>query len=399
MKKIVIGIFAMVFAAGAKAQESNVLSSWEYMNVYNIEKKNGNIAVAIENLIKAKESIDAAAVNEKTINKSKTWKRRAEVYMAIMNETNDGVAQFKKGVIEEIYTSLEKARTVEINEKNNKPKIFEESDVINKARYLCDTLFKTGTNYYVAQDFENAGMYFEKRYSLLKSMGITDTVSYTNMFLSAFRGKNLDKAVDYGNQLMQWGVSDANLYGTMARIYQDKGESEKGLKIIQDARQKYPKNTEFITEELNYYLTVGDNEKSVKLMNEAMEAFKDDKDMLKSLFFNSGVIYFQLKDIEKSKEYYKKALEIDPQMFGALNNYAALILDDANNIIKEANNLPLNQTKKYEEMKNQANALYKEAGSYLETAYALKPSDKLRVTILEIFTKLQDEEKMIKYKK
>jgi tetratricopeptide (TPR) repeat protein len=399
MKKIVIGITAMVFAAGAIAQDSNVLSSWEYMNVYNIEKKNGNIAVAIENLIKAKESIDAAAVNEKTANKSKTWKRRAEVYMAIMNEPHEGVAQFKKGVIEEIYTSIEKARTVEINEKNNKPKIFEENDLINKARYLCDTLFKTGTNYYVAQDFENAGMYFEKRYNLLKSLGITDTVSYTNMFLSAYRGKNLDKALDFGNQLMQWGVSDANLYGTMARIYQEKGEGEKGLKIIQDARVKYPKNTEFITEELNYYLTVGDNEKSVKLMNEAMEAFKDDKDMLKSLFFNSGVIYYQLKEIEKSKEYYKKALEIDPQMYGALNNYAALILEDANNIIKEANNLPLNQTKKYEELKNRANALYKEAVSYLETAYAIKPSDKLRITILEIFTKLQDEEKIIKYQK
>src|SRR5687768_8167142 len=103
MKKVIIGLFAALSFAGAKAQESNVLSAWEYMNVYTLEKQNGNIGVAIDNLIKAKEAIDAAALDDKTKGKSKTWKRRADIYLKIFVEKDPGIASYKKNVVDEIY--------------------------------------------------------------------------------------------------------------------------------------------------------------------------------------------------------------------------------------------------------------------------------------------------------
>lgn len=415
MKKVIIGLFAALSFGGVRAQESAVLSAWEYMNVYDSEKKNGNMGVAIENLIKAKESIDAAAVNEKTMFKSKTWKRRADVYLKILVEKDPAIAQYKQNVMDEIYTSVQKASTVEINEKTGKPKVFEEDLLYNAARFLADTLFRTGSRYYSNASYPEAGASFEKRFNLLKGLGVTDTVSYINMFLSAYKGKDLDKAVIIGNDLIKMGSGDANLYGTMARIYTEKGEGPKGLQMIKDARLKYPKNTEFITEELNYYLLAGDNVNAVKTLDDAIAAFKDDKTMLKTLYFNSGVIYAQLGDKPKSIEYYKKALEVDPQYFGALNNLAAVMLEEANAIIKEANGLPLSASKKYDELKAKANAIYGEAGVMLETAYqgaldnaakATKADEKarfeaaankLKPTLLEIFTKLQDEARILKY--
>lgn len=398
MKKLIFGLFAALTFTGVKAQDSNVLSAWEYMNVYTSEKQNGNIGVAVENLIKAKEAIDAATLNDKTANKSKTWKRRADVYMKLLVEKDPAIAPYKKGVVDEIYKSIEKARSVEINEKTQKPKVFEEPELLNSARYICDTLFRSGSAYYVNGDFTEAGKYFEKRYNLLKGLGVTDTVSYTNMFLSAYKAKDLDKALEIGSDLIKMGSPDPNLYGTMAKLYSDKGEAAKGLQMIKDARTKYPKNTEFITEELNYYLSTGDNANAVKVMDEAIAAFQSDKTMLKTLYFNSGVIFAQLGDKPKSREYYQKALAIDAEYYGALNNLAALMLEDANGIIKEANALPIQEAKKYDELKAKANAIYKEAGHLLEVAYKQKPSEKLKQSLFEIYTKLQDDAKMDQYK-
>jgi tetratricopeptide (TPR) repeat protein len=233
---------------------------------------------------------------------------------------------------------------------------------------------------------------------MLKDFGKTDTVSLNNMFLSAFRAKKNDRAIELGNQLMALGFADPNLYGTMARIYQEKGEGAKGLALIQDARKKYPGNTNFITEELNYYLQAGDNQNAVRVLDEAIAAFKDDNEMLKALYFNSGVIFGQLGDKAKSKEYYLKAIEADPNYYGALNNFAGFLLEEANEIIKQANNLPLNKVKEFDELKAKANEKYKEAASYLERAYEIQQNAKMKTTLLEIFTRLQDEEKMAKYK-
>ena len=415
MKKVIIGLFAALSVAGAKAQESNVLSAWDYMNVYTTEKQGGNMGVAIDNLIKAKEAIDAAALDERTKGKSKTWKRRADIYLKIMVENDPALAAYKQGVVDEIYKSIDNARKVEINEKTGKPKVFEEPELLTGALYLCDTLFKTGRDLYGNGDFANAGQYFEKRYTLLKGLGRIDTVSYTNMFLAAYKGKDLDRALTIGEDLIKLGSADPSVYGTLASIYNEKGEGAKGLQIIKDARAKYPKETRFITEELNYYLTAGDNANAVRVMDEAIAAFQGKPEMLKTLYFNSGVIYAQLGDKAKSREFYEKALAEDPKYFGALNNMAAMLLDDANAIIKEANLLPLSESKKYDALTAKAKGIYAEAGKYLETAYeALQETmsketnpknqayykgqaDKLKASLVEIFSKLEDDAKVQKY--
>jgi tetratricopeptide (TPR) repeat protein len=168
--------------------------------------------------------------------------------------------------------------------------------------------------------------------------------------------------------------------------------------------------------DLNYYLSTGDNENAAKVMSEAFKAFEGNNDMLKALYFNSGVIYAQLNDIAKSREYYEKAIAIDPKYFGALNNLASLQLDEANALIKEANGLPLNESKKYNELKAKSDEKYIAAATILENAYKSKSEDiaaekdqqakhyyeqqlsKLKAVLFEIFSKLDNEAKMNEYK-
>lgn len=414
MKKLIIGLFSLGLFVAVQAQESEVLSAYEYMKVYRSEKENGNMAVAAENLLNAKKAIDAAALNEKTTLKSKTWKRRADIYVAMFAEKNPAFSANKAEYLNTAYESIMKAVSVEVNPKNNEPKIAEEQELRSRAAYIGDTITKLGAANYEKENYADAVMYFEKSYNLYKPFGITDTILYRNIFFSAFLANDYDKAIQVGTSLMNMKYNDASVYGAMSQIYQNKGEGEKGLQLIKDARTKFPQKTEFIIEEYNYYMSKNDDANAILVMEDAAKAFASKPDMLKQLYFNSGVMLGKKGEKEKSREYYNKALAIDASYFAALNNLASSYLDEANAIIKEANMLKLGD-KRYDELKAQSDALYRKAGGMLEQAYDSKVKEiattksektkaeltaeqgKLKDALLKIYVVLNDEAKIQQY--
>lgn len=384
-------IIGSVFSGLVTAQESNVLSAWEYMQVYQSERANGNIKVAVENLLNAKKAIDEASRHEKTSLKSKTWKRKFDVYLALLTDTSKELNSYKVEALQGILEASEKARTVEPG------KIFEEKDLNLKQQLVANIFFKAGYEAFERKLYEAAYQSFEQSYKLKKALNVEDTVSLTNMFLSAFNAKNQEKALEIGSRLKAMGAVDPAMYRTLSTLYLEKGDTATGLKVIQEARSKFPNKPEFITEELNFYLLTKNNAMASKTLEEAIKAFEKDPNMLKLLYFNSGVIYAQSGDRNKAVAAYQKALEYDPNYFGAYNNLAAFFVEDGNELIKQANNLPLSETKKYDELKKQAHEKYREAAKLLEKAYSIKPEAKLKSTLKDIFVKLGDEEKIQQY--
>ena len=373
------------------AQESNVLSAWEYMQVYQSERANGNIKVAVDNLLNAKKAIDEACKHEKTGLKSKSWKRKFDVYLALLTDTSKELMSYKPEALLGILEASEKARTVEPG------KIFEEKDLNLKQQIVANLFFKAGYEAFERKMYEAAYQSFEQAYKMKKALNVEDTVSLTNMFLSAYNAKNNEKALATGAKLKSMGSADPTVYRTLSTLYLEKGDTVQGLKIIQEARQKFPAKTEFITEELNFYLLTKNNSMAMKTLDDAIKAFDKDPSILKVLYFNSGVIFAQSGEKEKAIQSYKKVLDYDPNYFGAYNNLAGFYIEEGNELIKQANNLPLNETKKYEELKNKAKVKYSEAAVLLEKAYEIKPEAKLKTTLRELFIKIGDESKVKKY--
>lgn len=392
-KAFLAGFTALFMIQGLKAQESNVLSAWEYMQVYQSERANGNIKVAVENLLNAKKAIDEACRHEKTGQKSKTWKRKFDVYLALLSDTAKELNSYKAEALIGILEAAEKARTVEPG------KVFEEKDLNLKQQIVANLFFKAGYEAFERKMYEAAYQSFEQSYKMKKALNVEDTVSLNNMFLSAYNAKNQEKALEIGNRLKAMGAADPTIYRTLSTLYLEKGDTAAGLKVIQEARSKFPNKPEFITEELNFYLMTRNNAMASKTLEEAIKAFENDKNMLKLLYFNSGVIYAQSGDKEKAMQAYRKALELDPDYYGALNNLAAFYVEEGNEYIKQANNLPLNETKKYEELKKKAQEKYREAAVYLEKAFGIKPEEKLKNTLRELFIKIGDEDKVQQYSK
>ncbi len=386
-KQLFSVIIAGFLGATMYAQPAKVLSAYESFEAYKREKATGNTSLAVQNLLDAKKFLDDAIAHEKTSGKSKTWARRAEVYVAIATEEIPELKSLQNEAITEAIESVKKAMSVE-------PKVFDEKKMPLYLMQIANLVFNRGFEAFERKDYLKALEDFGKSTEIKMQIGIVDTVGMVNMFLSAYNGKQREAAIALGEGLVKMGAADPFVYRTMSAIHLESGDTLKGLKVIQDARKTFPNRPEFITEELNFYLMTGDNEKASKTLQEAIDAFKDDKELLKVLHFNSGVIFGQMKNIESAMKSYLAALEIDPDYYEPLNNVGSIILDEANKYLIEANSLPINQTKKYNELKEKSKQKFAEAAVFLERAYKVKPSEQLKKVLIELYAKSGQEDKI-----
>lgn len=413
MKKIVLFLAAALGSFGmASAQEGKVLEAFESMSIYRSELASGNVDIAVKNLLDAKEAIDAASQDPRTSVKSKTWKRRAEVYLTILSDTNKSsrIVPLQPTALDEVIISIKKARTVEVNERTGKPKIFEEDQLNMMVRTITYMANMSGMQAAEKNMNDVAAVIFEKSFDLSESGGIVDTNALVNAFISANKAwdetddakkkvEMQDLALRLGKRIIEYKFTDAPLYNAIADVYLAKGDTASALKTIADARKEFPQEAGFITSEFNLYFSMKQMDRAQKALDEAMVAYKDDPKMLRNLKFNAGYIYDQKKDYEKARKYYQEAIDLDPNFLEAMNNLAGTYLEEANPMINEMNSLPLNETAKYKEMKQKAQALYAKAGVILEKVYAQQPSPKLKRTLADLFGFLGDEEKEIFYTK
>jgi len=114
------------------------------------------------------------------------------------------------------------------------------------------------------------------------------------------------------------------------------------------------------------------------------------------LLYNLGVLAAEGGNIEASKSYYQKAIEIDPNYVDAYNNLAVVILEGESSIVEEMNSLgtSASDNRKYDELKEKRSQLYQEAIPYLEKSLALRNSniDAAR-TLMNIYSALGEMDK------
>ena len=94
---------------------------------------------------------------------------------------------------------------------------------------------------------------------------------------------------------------------------------------------------------------MGERERYQELIIEALE--QDPNNAV--LYFNLGVVNSETGDKVKSREFYEKAIELDPKMENAYLNLVALILEDESSIVEQMNSLGTSRADnaKYDELK------------------------------------------------
>ncbi|WP_372754544.1 tetratricopeptide repeat protein [Mariniflexile sp.] len=297
---------------------------------------------------------------------------------------------------------------------------------------MVNGIIKKGNKFYEAKDFSTSSKYFEKAYRLstkdtlflyyaaatavnvqeydralvlyeeLKNLNYTGVEKqYFATNVSTGEEEILDKST---RELYVKAKSHTNpgermteskkpeIVKNIALIYISKGDDEKALKAIDEARAETPDDINLILSEANIYYKLGNTEKFKALLEKATQMEPNNPE----LQYNLGVISAESGHPEEATAYYKKAIELSPNYINAYINLAALILSKEESIIKEMNGLGSSKKDdlRYDELRGQRQDLYKQAVPYLTKALEIDDKNiSAAKTLVNIYSILGEKAK------
>lgn len=353
MKKLLIMVSILVIASTSMAQRSERTNAFMY-------NKNAQYD-------KAREAIDKAVEHPKTMDDAKAWMYRGIIYLNLV--FSDDFANLVEDPLEVSFTSFEKAVQLDPDDKLKRA-----DDIDPRVEAIGQQYFAYGVDDFNAAEYDNAAMKFKKAYDVGLFVDKIDTLALLNAALASVRGEQYEQSLEYYEQLLEIGFNESDVYKNMALAYRNIGNSEAMFATLKAGREKYPDDAGLTLEEINAFLSIGQGAKVVDDLKVLIE--KDPTNY--SIFFVLGTIYGdeanpEMFDLELAEMYYIKSLEINPDYYDAVYNLGALYINESNKLQVAANELPLNETQKYDEMTEEANTIIKKALPLLEKANELQP--------------------------
>ncbi|WP_340076428.1 tetratricopeptide repeat protein [Leptobacterium sp. I13] len=325
------------------------------------------------------------------------------------------IASFKKVI--SIEESGKKTYTDEANQLletifgdmvNDAVKANEQKDYAKSSKllYMAYQLNKTQTDYlYFAAstavsipDYDKALEYYIE----LKDIGytgiskkyyVTDASTNEEQEVSKTEYDIFKKSKDYKNfREVDTESKFPEIIKNIALIYTQKGENEKAIEAIKEARKASPEDISLLLTEANLYIKLGQKDKFKAAMEEAIE--RDPNNAI--LYFNLGVITAEQGDNEAAKKYYEKSIEVDPNYKDSYLNISSLILSEEVAIVDEMNGLGTSRADnaRYDELKEKRENLYRSAIPYLQKILDIEPNDVDAVrTLMNIYGTLGENDK------
>ena len=362
--RTVLTVILLSFILTSFSQNSKVVSAYNYQRYGKLDK--------------AKEAIDEAVQNEKTIGEAKAWFYRGNIYLDIANSTDSNFKKLDPDPLQKAFESYQQA--MKLDEKQTY-----KEDIDKYLPAVAESYYNWGVVNYNMSNYKEAAKKFEKAYEVNKSIGKIDTTAIYNAAVSAnIAGEDQMAKADY-LKVMDLKYSKPDIYSSLSEIYKKEGDTAQALETIQQGRVLFPEDFNLLIAETNIYLTTNQKEKAQADLERAIDIDKTNP----TIFFAVGTIYDQLGDFDKAKRAYTSALELKPDYFDANYNLGALYVNKAAEIQTKANDLPLNETEKYNAEKAKADSLLNSSIPYLEKALELQPGDvNAMVSLKEIYTRL-----------
>jgi tetratricopeptide (TPR) repeat protein len=393
MKKLMTLVLLLAITSMSFAQKSEVKE---------IEK-----AIKNSNFANAKSAVSAAEalignMDDKT--KAKFYFLKAQALYANGAGTDANV--------DEAIATLDKLKDLESS--MGKLKYTEEANEMKSQMF--NSFITKANNAFNNKDYKTAAKRFEKVYRVSP----TDTTYLFNAAYSAVEDQDYDTALDYFIELKDLGYTGVkmNYYATdketgeevpfadkagrdlsvktlkthikprdakspsrraeivknIAIIYVTKGENEKALSAIQDAKEDNPNDYNLILSEGNVYLQLGNTEKAAELYKEALSMDPENPD----LNYNVGVLAMEAKQYDYAEEAFQKTLTYKPSYSDAALNLSAMEINKGNALNDEMNSLGTSSAdnKRYDELRAKKNEHFQKAAEHLEDFVEKNPNTK-----------------------
>ncbi len=309
-----------------------------------IKVKLNKVETMIKNneIAEAKEMIDAGLTYEKTMNDPQTYLLRGIIY-AIIDTTMAGLAD---NPMETALASF--AKSDELNADSEKELFTTDASgfPVTKSQHINKYwayYFNIGAAAYGDEDYETAVEGFTKSQMILPE----DTNGYVNAGLSAQNLEDYQTAKKNYYKGIELGAREKDIWNLLIYIVGTIDDNkEEALRLTRQIKEVYPDDSDIARSEISLLIGLGQVKPAIENLNKRIEAEPNDP----QLHFTMGVlneeIALTIEDPEareaqnkKAMDAYLKAIEIDQDHYDSHYNIGVMLINHANIVIKESNNL------------------------------------------------------------
>jgi len=370
--KIKSFILAAAFSASTLvvcAQKGEVASAKSNYEKFLGLKDANSMLLAMPNLSAAKTSVDKAVVHAKTMEDPGAWTYKALIYgeYALL----DTVPATSKPLIEEAKAAYKKA--LELDKAGANKAELENA----KGAIFSQYELNQGVKAYQLSDFSSAYASFNN--ALAYRPGDTTITYYAG--LSAINAKNYKAGIQSYESLIKTNFSANNqIYLDLSRLYTMEGDTARAIAVASEGATKY-NDTQLATQEIELSLMSGKQKEVITKITD--QAQKNPTNKLYPYYL--GIAYSTIGQSDKAEEAYIQALKIDPEFADASINIGGILLNKGINLYNDANQLPQNKQKEYDDMIKRADLEFEKAFPYLNKASQIDPKSRIALDNLKTY--------------
>ena len=400
MKRIVLLLATAIFFVGVTVKAQTTVSAVNYSS---LEKK----------IDKSDKDIQ----NEKKAAQVKTWTDRAELLVDVYNVHNDvlykNMSTTEAKILlpnPKIETSQEGADQIEkyiydrvtLTFRNGKLESWTEtnpivSDPLSKARTAVDEAISLNTEGNEDNRIQDAIAKLQKGYEMEAVLeyekdsmeasyedftdiidlydlpvmsGIPmDTLILYNAGRTAIESDHNKEAVGFFEKLDEMNYNEPYVYVYLEQSLMAIGDTAKAVQYIDKGFNKYPDNQAIMNEMINYYITTGQTDQALKLLDVAKQ--KDPNNV--SYVFAEAAMYDRIGDADKAEEISLQCLDMNPDFYDAAYNIGVLFYNKAVKYYEEASRTSDNA--EFQKLETEGDDMLKDAIPYMERASQIDPND------------------------
>jgi tetratricopeptide (TPR) repeat protein len=353
MKKVFLLFAVICFSTSVFAQKGKVTSAMTLIEQGALDK--------------AKEALDQAMTDPKSMNWFNTYFAKGKLCQAVYKSDNPKFKAFYTDPLGEAYTAYEKA--MELDTKGATKKKIITGMIYNS---LALDLYSQGGTQFEAKDFAGALKSFETQIKITESdkyVGITDTGMYYNAGLAAMNAGKHDAAIKYFEKCAEMKYLGVTPYFQISQSYLELGDTAKAEALLKGLPDKFPGDKNVTLQLIDLYIKAGKNDDALKNLAVA----KADDPNNYSLFFAEGVIYLNQLKYDEAIADLTKSVELKADLYDSQYGLGAAYINKASDMFVKANDIM--DVAKYNAAIEEAMAVFAKALPYMEKADELKAND------------------------
>ncbi|WP_321297803.1 tetratricopeptide repeat protein [Marinifilum fragile] len=370
MRKLSLILVMILSVSAVFAQKSKVTGAQNFLTSGKLDK--------------AKEAIDEGIQHEKCVNYSKAYLIKGKVYQGIFESPLPAYKDLDKNPLDVAYAAYLKA--LELDEKGKMVK-----PVKAQMTNMIPDYTNEAVNRYNDGDYAGALVAFERvleieAMDMFKDNPVVDTAVIFNAGMAAQKAENLEKAIKYYKQSIDYNYGGAKSYANLANALKTNGNEEEAVKYLHKGFELFPNDSWMLVELINYYMLGGEPQKAADYLDKAIALDPNNG----SFYRAKGTLYEKTKEPAKAEEMYIKALELTPDDYTSQYNLGLLKLNAAIAKHKEANEIM--DAKKYNAAIKVVYEEYEKVIPYFEKVLEMQPDEKNSlITLKELYFKLRNE--------